>query len=123
MKKRKTSDKKNTIITILAIALVISGLLNIFTEIIGKDAKETMLYNSSLISVQDGNFNKDYKFIYNSSYIKVELLENKNELKITPIKIGDTKLEINYITISGENKTVSYEINVRKGLSLEIENK
>lgn len=52
-----------------------------------------------------------------------KIVARKIELKVTPVKTGDTTLKLDYITDSGENKTVSYEINVRKGLSLEIENK
>ena len=123
MKNKKTNEKKNIVITLLLIALIFSGLLNIFNAITENDSEKTMFYSASYISIQDGDFNKDYNFTYNSSYVKIELIQEKKELKITPVKTGDTTLKVDYITDSGENKTVSYEIDVRKGLSLEIKNK
>ena len=122
-KKNQKKDNKNIIITILALCVIVGGIFNILNELADKKEKDTSIYNASIISIVDGDFSKNYSFEYNSSYVKVEEDIIKKEVKVTPIKQGDTTLKINYITTSGENKTLSYEISVRNGLSLNIKDK
>ena len=122
-KSKVRNDKKNIIITILAICVLVGGLLNVFRELRDLKERETTFYSSSYLSITDCDFNANYNFDYNSSYIKVELLEDEKQIKVTPTKPGDTTLKINYVSILGENKSFSYEISVRKGLSIDIEKK
>ena len=58
----------------------------------------------------------------NSNYIKVELLRDEKQIKVIPTNPGNTTLKISYMSISGKSKSLSYNISVRKGLSLDIEN-
>ena len=122
MKKGKTKkDKKDMVIAILATCILVGGLLNIFKELRDLDEKNNSFYSSSYLSVPDFDFNEGYNIGYNSSYIKVELLKEQKQILVTPVKSGDTELKIKYKTTSGEDKSLSYSISVRKGLSLEIE--
>ena len=122
MKKGKMKkDKKDMVIAILATCILVGGLLNIFKELRDLDEKNNSFYSSSYLSVPDFDFNEGYNIGYNSSYIKVELLKEQKQILVTPVKSGDTELKIKYKTTSGEDKSLSYSISVRKGLSLEIE--
>lgn len=123
MKKKRTKDKKNIIIIILALCVIAGGIFNILNELADKKEKDTAIYNPSIISIVDGDFSKNYSFEYNSSYVKVEEDIIKKEIKIIPVKVGETLLKINYVSTSGEKKNVSYEIKVRSELSLKIDNK
>ena len=123
MKKKKSSDKKNIIIIVLTICVLAGGLLNILNELADKNDGDATIYSASNVVISDGDFSKNYSFEYNSSYIKVEEDIIKKEIKIIPIKSGKTSLKINYVSVSGENKSVSYEIKVLNELLLKIDNK
>ena len=110
-------DKKNIIIIMLVIVIMF-GLIYIIKE--NKD-RNIVYYDSSYLLVSDGDFSKEYYFTYDSNYINVELINN--EIKITPIKKGNTVLMVDYITNTSEKKTLSYNIDVRNGLFLEIGDK
>ncbi len=109
------------VIAIFATCILVGGLLNIFKELRDLDEKNNSFYSSSYLSVPDFDFNEGYNIGYNSSYIKVEILKEQKQILVTPVKSGDTELKIKYKTTSGEDKSLSYSISVRKGLSLEIE--
>ncbi len=122
-KKNVKNGKKDIIIIVLAIIVLISGIWNILNILREDKELRTSFYSASYLSLLDGDFDKEYNFTYNSSYIKVEFEKEKKEIKVTPIKPGDLTLKIDYTTNFGEKKTKTYDISIRKGLSIEIENK
>ena len=123
MTKKKSNDKKNIIIIVLVICFLAGGLLKILNELADKNDGDATIYSASNVVISDGDFSKNYSFEYNSSYIKVEEDVIKKEIKIIPIKSGETSLKINYVSVSGENKSVSYEIKVLNELVLKIDDK
>ena len=121
MRKKKNTDKKNIIIAILAVLIIVSGVLNIIHELTDKDS-ETKYFNLSYIPISYGDFSKKFEFNYNTDYIKVNILPEENKLEITPIKEGNTTLKISYHTVTGEEKNISHEISVHSRLFTEIDN-
>ena len=120
--RKKNTDKKNIIITILAVLVIASGVLNIIHELKNKDFDKTKYYNLSYILISDADFSKKIEFNYDTDYIKVNLLPEENKLEITPIKEGNTTLKIAYTTNTGEEKNISHEISVHSRLFSDIDN-
>ena len=55
MRKKKNTDKKNIIITILVVLVIASGILNIIHELTSKDFEKPKYFNLSYIPISDWN--------------------------------------------------------------------